>query len=112
MAWNFNTACAAKGFMSMAMKHARDQHMDFDEASYFMHKRVCEFAEILYPDSDAKKYIEVKDISPDLLYFGEELFNYDRTDFAIIMVVVYNEYDSPLCNYTFTGAFPIKKGSE
>ncbi len=111
MAWDYYTACAARRFMETAMKYAHDQGMDYDEASCFIHNRIREFAEIVYPDSNARTYIEVKDIMHYSIDVGLELF---KADFYLIMVVVYNEREvsPPNCNFTITGAFPVKKESE
>ena len=111
MAWDYYTACAARRFMETAMKYAHDQGMDYDTASCFIHNRIREFAEIVYPDSNARTYIEVKDIMHYSIDVGLELFT---SDFCVIMVVVYNEREisPPIHNYTVTGVFPVKKEGE
>lgn len=106
MAWDYYTVCAARNFMETAMKYAHDQGMDYDEASCFIHNRIHEFADIVYPDSDAHKYIEVKDIMSYSIDYGVEMF---KNDYYVIMVVVYNYTDRPVNNYTITGVFPVKR---
>ena len=108
MAWDYYTVCAARNFMATAMKYAHDQGMDYDEASCFIHNRIHEFADIVYPDSDAHKHIEVKDIMPYSIDIGLESYTMDS---YIIMIVIYSEREisPPSCNYTITGVFPIKR---
>lgn len=109
MAWNFDTALEAKRFMDKAMKYAHEQNMDYDTASCFIHHRIHEFANIIYPDSDVHKHIEVKDIMSYSIDYGVKMF---KNDYAVIMAVVYTYYDCPVNNYTITGVFPVKKEGE
>ena len=109
MAWDYYTACAARRFMETAMKYAHDQNMGYDKASCFLHSRIHEFAKTVYPNSDARKYIEIKDIMPYSIDVGLESYTMDS---YIIMVVIYNEREisPPNCNFSITGVFPIERG--
>lgn len=109
MAWDFYIAHAAKSFMATAMKYAHEQNMDYDTASCFIHHRIHEFADIVYPDSDAHKYIEVKDIMSYSIDYGVEMF---KNDYYVLMVVIYTYNDCPVNNYTVTGVFPVKREDE
>jgi hypothetical protein len=109
MAWNFDTILEAKRFMDKAMKYAHEQNMDYDTASCFIHNRIREFKNIVYPDSDAHKHIEVKDIMHYSIDYGVEMF---KNDYAVIMAVVYTYDHCPVNNYTVTGVFPVKREGE